>query len=85
MLTELPSSTARETSRSKRFEAANRLVEVVDEEVQVHPVLHRLCFWDALQGEGGPVPSQSDVPALDDTVHDQVGRGRPEGHHPIEV
>lgn len=67
------------------FQALNLLLDVLDEQVQVHPVLHRFDLSDPLESESHTVPAQGDVPSLDDTDHAESSGVFPEPRHPVQV
>ena len=84
-LPELLAGSRTDTTRAERFEALHLLVNVLDKQVQMHPVLHDLGLWNALQSERDVVANQRGVPTLKNAAYDESGGAFPETRHPIEV
>ena len=81
----LLASNRRDARRAYVLEAMNLLLEVLHEQVEMHPVLHGLGLCDTLQGESDTVPTQRDVPTLDTSVHYESDRGLPELRYPVQI
>ena len=75
-LTELLTGDRGDTCRPELFQAMDLLEKVVDEQVEMHAVLHRLALGDALQGESDALTTQRDEAPVELTV-DIEGEGGP--------
>src|SRR5438874_1996774 len=84
-LAELLPGGGRDTGRAQPLQALDLGFDVVDEQVEVQPVLHGLRFRYPLESEHDAVPGQRDVPVLDDAVDHESGGGLPECRGPPKV
>jgi len=81
-LPELVASHRGEASRTQGLQAPDLLFDVSHEQIQMHPVLHRLRLRHLLQGQRDPVTAQGDVSVLDRAFDLEPSRAPPElGHH----